>query len=53
MKKIKILIADDENDIRMLLRTELEEEKYEVLEASNGEGCMIWLSCHFENFPAL
>jgi DNA-binding response OmpR family regulator len=37
MKKIKILIAEDENDIRMLLRTELEEEEYEVIEASNGE----------------
>ena len=32
----KILIADDEPEIRDLLRLYLENEKYEVVEAANG-----------------
>jgi len=34
---IKILIVDDEPDIRDVMRITLEGEKYEVFEASNGE----------------
>lgn len=34
---VKILIVDDEPDIRDVLRITLEDEKYEVFEASNGE----------------
>ena len=34
---IKILIADDDPDIRDVLKLTLSEENYEILEASNGE----------------
>ena len=33
----RILIADDEEEIRDLLRLYLEKEGYDVLEAANGE----------------
>ena len=33
---IKILVVDDEPDIRDVLRITLEDEKYEVYEAENG-----------------
>ena len=33
----KILIADDDKDIRNLLRLYLENEEYEVVEAGDGE----------------
>ncbi len=35
--RIKILIADDDPDIRDVLKLTLSEENYEVIEASNGE----------------
>lgn len=34
---LKILVADDEKSIRMLMRKLLRKEKYEVIEAVNGE----------------
>ena len=34
---IKILIADDDPDIRDVLKITLTEENYEVIEAKNGE----------------
>jgi DNA-binding response OmpR family regulator len=34
---IKILIADDDADIRDILKLTLEEENYEVIEARDGE----------------
>ena len=37
---IKILIVDDEPDIRDVLRITLEDENYEVMEAGNGEEAM-------------
>jgi DNA-binding NtrC family response regulator len=36
MKPASILITDDESSIRLMLRTALESEGYDVLEASNG-----------------
>ena len=35
-----ILITDDENNIRMMLRTALESEGYEIREASNGRAAL-------------
>ena len=36
MKKIKLLVVDDEKNIRMFFKEELEEEGYQVEAASNG-----------------
>jgi CheY-like chemotaxis protein len=32
----KVLIADDEDNLRLLVRTTLEDPKYEILEAADG-----------------
>jgi len=40
---IKILIVDDEPDIRDVLRITLEDEKYEVFEAGNGEEALAFI----------
>lgn len=40
----KVLIVDDEEPIRSLLRTTLENRTYEVYEATTGEACMEFLS---------
>jgi DNA-binding response OmpR family regulator len=37
MRKPKILITDDERNIRLMLRTALEDDDYEIGEASNGQ----------------
>ena len=37
MKKIKILLAEDENDLRMLVAEELEKQGYKVYQAADGE----------------
>ena len=37
MKSIKILVVDDEDRIRRLLKMYLEREEYKVDEAENGE----------------
>ena len=37
---IKILIADDDPDIRDVLKLTLSEENYEILEADNGEDAL-------------
>ena len=42
----RILIADDEGEIRDLLRLYLEKEGYEVLEAANGEETLQVLQKH-------
>ncbi len=36
MKKVRVLVVDDEENIRLLFKEELEEEDYEVETASNG-----------------
>jgi two-component system, response regulator, stage 0 sporulation protein F len=36
MKTVKLLIVDDEENIRILFKEELEDEGYEVEQASNG-----------------
>jgi CheY-like chemotaxis protein len=36
MKTIRVLVVDDEENIRLLFKEELEEENYEVETASNG-----------------
>ena len=36
MKNVRILVVDDEENIRLLFKEELEEENYEVEVASNG-----------------
>ncbi len=40
MSKKKILVVDDEEDIRYVLRRFLEESDYEVLEAKGGPQCL-------------
>jgi len=35
----KILVVDDEPDVRLLYRAELEDEGFTVLEAAKGEDC--------------
>ena len=39
MSKKKIMVVDDEEDIRYILRRFLEDEKYEVIEAKGGPQC--------------
>jgi CheY-like chemotaxis protein len=36
----KIMVVDDEASIRMLYREEFEDEKYEVVEAEDGDGLL-------------
>jgi CheY-like chemotaxis protein len=36
MKRVRVLVVDDEENIRLLFKEELEEEDYEVETASNG-----------------
>lgn len=36
----KILVADDDKTMRLLLRRAMEQERYQVVEASNGEECL-------------
>lgn len=43
----RILVLDDEESVRLLLRTALEEEGYEVLEASNADSAL----ASFEDRP--
>ncbi len=35
-----VLVVDDDNNTRMLLRFALEQEGYQVIEANNGEACL-------------
>jgi two-component system, response regulator, stage 0 sporulation protein F len=49
MKNVKILVVDDEENIRLLFKEELEEENYEVEVASNGYDALEKLkSSHFD-----
>ena len=41
-EKIKLLVVDDEDRIRRLLKMYLEREGYEVEEAENGEVALQW-----------
>jgi len=43
MSKERILIADDDPDIRIFLRTSLEEQGFSVVEAENGRETHPWL----------
>jgi CheY-like chemotaxis protein len=36
MKRVRVLVVDDEENIRLLFKEELEEEDYDVETASNG-----------------
>lgn len=45
MKK-KILVVDDEQNIRMLLREELTDEGYDVIEADNGAAALSAIRDH-------
>jgi CheY-like chemotaxis protein len=40
MSKKKILVVDDEDDIRYVLKRFLEDEEYEVIEAEGGPQCL-------------
>jgi CheY-like chemotaxis protein len=40
MTKTKIMIVDDEKDIRILLKNILKDEGYEVITANDGDGCL-------------
>ncbi len=44
MAKIKILVADDDPDIRDVLKLSLSEENYEVIEAQDGEEALRLIS---------
>lgn len=49
MKNIKILVVDDEENIRLLFKEELEEEHYQVEVASNGYDALEKLkNAHFD-----
>ena len=37
--KHKILVVDDEPDVRLLYRTDLEEDGYKIYEAATGQEC--------------
>jgi Response regulator containing CheY-like receiver, AAA-type ATPase, and DNA-binding domains len=37
IKKYRILVADDEENIRMLLSETLKDEGYEIIEVTNGD----------------
>jgi DNA-binding response OmpR family regulator len=41
MSKKRILVVDDEKDIREIIRVYLEEDGYEVIEAANGEKAIL------------
>jgi DNA-binding response OmpR family regulator len=43
----RILIADDDVNIRHLIRRQLTESGYEVFEADSGMGASLWLSLHY------
>ena len=43
---MKILIVDDERDIRQILRILLEKQEYEVLEATNGRAAVSTVEAH-------
>jgi CheY-like chemotaxis protein len=40
----KVLIVDDNEDVRKLLRLTLDGERYHLLEAANGEQCLTLLA---------
>ncbi len=42
----KLLIADDDEDIRLLVRMTLESNEYEILEASDGEEALAMARSH-------
>ena len=51
MKKINILVVDDEENIRLLFKEELEEENYQVEVASNGYDALEKLKKGAEPLP--
>src|SRR5579862_8118325 len=48
-----ILLADDEAGLREMLRMVLEQEGYEVLEASNGDEAIALVEAHLERLAAV
>ena len=50
-EQYKILVVDDEPDIRQLLKIVLEKEGYSVIEAQNGELDEMLSSSERENSP--
>ncbi len=50
MEKKRILVVDDEENIRILYKEELEDEGYEVITASDAEDAMIKMK---ESYPDL
>ena len=53
MRKTKILIVDDDPDILDILKFTLEEENYDVIEASNGEDALKLLQAKSPNLLLL
>jgi DNA-binding response OmpR family regulator len=50
MEKKKILVVDDEENIRILYKEELEDEGYEVITASDAEDAIVKMK---ESYPDL
>jgi CheY-like chemotaxis protein len=53
MKAAKVLITDDESGIRLMLRTALESDGFNVLEASNGSEAMDQIARHHPDLLVL
>lgn len=53
MKRTTILLTDDEPNIRMMLRTALESDEYEILEASNGREALEVIKQHLPDLMLL
>src|SRR5665213_1489615 len=53
MKPISILVADDESNIRLMLRTSLESEGYAVTEAADGREALREIQNHAPDLVVL
>ena len=53
MPPVSVLVADDENNIRMTLRTALESDGYKVLEAANGREALAAIHRHLADLVVL
>ncbi|HEX8974301.1 MAG TPA: response regulator [Patescibacteria group bacterium] len=52
-KKITILIAEDEEDLRQMYTMAIKSRGFEVLEAKNGEEALEWLEKNVDNIDLI